>query len=332
VSGRPLRACPCCGGTLRHWRSVPSSEPVLGARRFALLRCQACGSAVTAGEPIPALHDSGAYRPGTPRLHGVALPLLRAFDRRRLALLADVVAPPARLLDLGAGRGRFVAVARAAGYEATGVEPSRRGVTAAAALGIELQQASIEEVAFGEASFDAISAWHVLEHVEDPAAALARITAWLRPGGALLVGVPNLAGAQARLGGERWYHLDVPRHRTHFTQAGLLALVRAAGLRPLRTVHLLLEHNPYGMWQSLVNRLTRHPSYLYNLLKRNAPLDARDLALTIAALPLAPVAATGELVAGLTGRGGTIAMIAVRGGYDGRYGRKRIWWTVRRPR
>ena len=53
------------------------------------------------------------------------------------------------------------------------------------------------------------------------------------------------------------------------------------------------------MWQSAVNRFTERPSYLYNLLKRNAPLASRDLAITALALPLAPVAAAAELAAGL---------------------------------
>jgi SAM-dependent methyltransferase len=228
--------------------------------------------------------------------------VLRSFDRRRLALLD---APPgARVLDAGAGRGRFVASARAAGYDAAGIEPSSRSAAAGVA------RASIEEAAFAPGSFDAVTLWHVLEHLPDPGAALRRIAGWLAPGGTILVGVPNLASWQARLGGERWYHLDVPRHRTHFTTTGLGALLRGCGFESVAVTHVLLEHNPFGMWQSLVNRATRHPSYLYNLLKRNAPLSSPDLALTVAALPLAPLAFLLELLAGLLRRGGTVAVLA----------------------
>jgi hypothetical protein len=74
----------------------------------------------------------------------------------------------------------------------------------------------------------------------------------------------------------------------------------------------VLEQNPFGMWQTLANRLTRAPSYLYNLLKRNAPARSTDLLVTVALLPLAPAAALLELVAGLARRGGTIAVIARR--------------------
>jgi SAM-dependent methyltransferase len=319
------------------WRSVQSSEPSLGKVAFALRRCVACGTAVTVGDARLGgdLHEQGAYAPGPPRLERTFnLIVGRRFLARRLRLLApgwgprdgvagapgparlvDGVAdapPPPRLLDAGAGRGRFVAAARAAGYDATGIEPSTRGITAAEAIGAPVERTSIDEARVELGSFDVVTLWHVLEHVDDPAAALDRIATWLRPGGALLVGVPNLASLQARLAGPRWYHLDVPRHRTHFTERGLHTLLRHHEFQIVRTTHLLLEHNPFGMWQSLVNRLTEHPSYLYNLLKRNAPVRSRDLLITAVAVPLAPVAGALELLAGLAGRGGTIAVLARR--------------------
>src|SRR5581483_507379 len=132
---------------------------------------------------------------------------------------------------------------------------------------------------------------------------------WLAPGGWALLGVPDLNSIQARLGPRHWYHLDVPRHRVHFTPAGIDALLKDRGFMPLSTHHVLLEHNPYGMWQSLVNHVTEHPSYLYNLLKHNAPLRSFDLPISAAALALAPVAALAELVAGALGRGGTMAVL-----------------------
>jgi SAM-dependent methyltransferase len=268
---------------------------------------------VTAGPPAPDLHDSGAYTAAPPRLADGAAPVLHAFDRARLRLLAPVSPPPGRLMDVGAGRGRFVAAARAAGYDAGGLEPSGGRVQAAAREhGVRLSRADISEADVASGSLDAVTLWHVLEHVEAPGAAAARIASWLRPGGALLVGVPNLASLQARLGGERWYHLDLPRHRTHFTPSGLLALLRRAGLEPVSVHHVLAEHNPFGMWQSLVNRVTTTPSYLYNLLKRNADPVPADLAVTLLALPLVPAAAGLELAAGAFHRGGTVAVAAVR--------------------
>jgi SAM-dependent methyltransferase len=306
-------ACPACGGELHGWRAAPAAEPGLGD--VALRRCARCGTAVTdapAGDGGDDLHETGAYRPGPPRGARLAAPLLRAFDAQRLGFLRAAVPPPSHLLDAGAGRGRFVAHALAAGYLAEGLEPSRRGVDGArATYGVALRRVGIEDAAIATGSVQAVSLWHVLEHVEDPGAVLRAIRGWLAPGGALLVGVPNLDSWQARLGGAGWYHLDLPRHRTHFTAGGLRTLLEREGFAVQRTHHVLLEHNPFGMWQSLVSRLTRRPSYLYHLLKRNAPVRSPDLAITLLCLPLAPLAALLELLAGLTRHGGTVAIVAV---------------------
>ena len=194
-----------------------------------------------------------------------------------------------------------------------GVEPSTRGVDAALShYGVLLQQTDLEDAGIEPGTFDAVSLWHVLEHVDDPRAALRAAHAWLRPGGALVVGVPNLASTQALIGGPRWYHLDVPRHKTHFTATGLRTLLRAEGFTVQAERQVLLEHNPFGMWQSAVNRLTRQPSYLFHLLKRNASWRSPDLLITLAALPLLPVAALAEWLAGRRARGGTVAMLARR--------------------
>ena len=306
------RVCPACGGALERWLIARAAEPAVEGK-FELLRCRNCGTGVTAGAPVPEIHERGSYA-AAPRGAGAAAPLLRMFDRRRLRMLARVAPPPGRLLDIGAGRGRFVTAAREAGYESGGIEPAPERAAAAAAYGSVVKVAGIEDAGVEPGAVDAISLWHVLEHVEDPGAALRTIAGWLRPGGAIVIGVPNAASLQARIGGPRWFHLDLPRHRTHFTPAGLDALVRAAGLEPVRTHHLLLEHNPFGMWQSLLSRLTPTPSYLFNLLKRAVPLRPLDLAITLLALPLAPVAALVELCAGLAGRGGTFALVARRPG------------------
>jgi hypothetical protein len=75
---------------------------------------------------------------------------------------------------------------------------------------------------------------------------------------------------------------------------------------------VLLEHNPFGMWQSLVSRVTPTPSWLYLALKRAAPARAADVVPTLLALPVVPLAAVAELAAGLARHGGTVALVARR--------------------
>ena len=314
------RVCPACGGQLSPWRTVPSSEVGLGPASFELARCVRCGSATTLGAPVASAHAAGAYGGGRPRGAGLAAPLLARFDAQRLALigapalgrLVDAGAGPAalgrRLVDAGAGRGRFVAAARAAGFDAVGVEPSLRAVDPS----LGLIPTGIEDAGLAAGSVDVVTLWHVLEHLEDPAGALAAIRDWLVPGGLLLVGVPNLGSWQSRWSGGRWYHLDLPRHRVHFTVRGVTSLLRAAGFEVVSVEHRLLEQNPYGMWQSLVSLGTRRVSYLYNLLKRNAPLASMDLVVTLAALPWLPVAVGLERLAARCGAGGTVAVLARR--------------------
>ncbi len=297
--------CPACGGPLAPWRTVESFEPALGPRVLELARCRVCASAVTLGPEVPGAHSAGAYGGGRPRGSRLAAPLLSRFDRARLRLLPPA---PARLVDAGAGRGRFVAAALAAGYDAVGVEPSPRAVE----VDVPVQAVSLLEADVAPGSVDAVTLWHVLEHLPDPAGALAVLHDWLSVGGTLVLGVPNLGSLQARLTGARWYHLDLPRHRVHFTVRGVSALLEASGFEVVSVRHVLLEHNPFGMWQSLVSLATRQPSYLYNLLKHNAPLRSTDLLVSVAALPWLPVCVGLELLAGLAGRGGTVAVVARR--------------------
>jgi SAM-dependent methyltransferase len=185
-------------------------------------------------------------------------------------------------------------------------------VEVAAGRGIGLQKATLEEGLVEAGSLDGVTLWHVLEHLDDPGTALDRIAGWLKPGGVLLLGVPNIDSLQARIGGRRWLHYDPPRHRHHFTPAGLRTLLGGHGFIVEREHHLLLEHNPFGMWQAWLDRATTTPSYAYNLIKRNASLRARDLGATILIAPLAPVAVAVEAAAGLARRGGTVALIARR--------------------
>jgi SAM-dependent methyltransferase len=194
----------------------------------------------------------------------------------------------------------------------TGVEPSAHACEAARARGVDARAGTLATVALEPRAYDLIVFQHSLEHTLDPAGDLERVEAALAPGGLLAVTVPNFGSWQARRFRDRWFHLDLPRHRTHFTAAGARRLLQRQGFEVLRVEHLLLEHNPFGLWQSLVNRATPTPSWLFHALKRNAPLRAADAVPTALALPFAPVAAAVEAAAGVAGRGGTVAVLARR--------------------
>jgi SAM-dependent methyltransferase len=217
------------------------------------------------------------------------------------ALARAGVEPGAAVIDAGAGRGNLRRLLETRGYRAEAIDPSPRGPG--------VVRAGIEE--HTAADLDAVVLWHVLEHVPDPAEALRRVHGWLRPDGVVLVGVPNVASLQAGIAAREWFHLDLPRHRTHFTPRGLRELLVRARFAPERTYHLVTEHNFYGMWFALLGRLGMTPGFPFHLVKRNVGVNVRDLLLLVVAgtLLLVPAIVL-ELVAAAMHRGGTIAVVA----------------------
>lgn len=309
-----------CGSTLKQSRSAGS---VLGDGTYPLLECPGCGSARTDGEPPapPAgIHVGGAYEPAR-GLAGALIAPLRALGEMDRMRSFTGLAPGARVLEIGCGDGSLAAALADRGCEVVGIEPEGGARDRARARGIEVIGGEVEDADFAESSFDAVVAWHSLEHLERPDLALGRTHSWLRPGGALIAGVPNLASLQARIGGDGWFHQDVPRHRWHLTATGARSLFERTGFEISGVRHWVLEQNPLGMWQTLLNRLTRRRNVAFRALKRDPALGkvvggqgpAADLAITaVAALPLAVTAVALEAAAATARRGGTIAITARR--------------------
>ena len=106
----------------------------------------------------------------------------------------------------------------------------------------------------GDGGFDAVVFQHSLEHVAEPLDDLRAAAGVLRPDGLALISLPNFGCWQARRFGADWFHLDLPRHRSHFTRRGLEALVRRAGLSPAGTststsadgLPMSLQYRRYG--------------------------------------------------------------------------------------
>jgi SAM-dependent methyltransferase len=136
---------------------------------------------------------------------------------------------PGRLLDVGAADGDFLDLAAQRGWQVVGVEPFstrslERGFTTVADL---------DDPALEPESFDAVTAWSVFEHLHDPAAAFERVYELLKPGGRLVIHVPNLRSIMGR-----WsFREDVPRHLYFFSAATLRAYGNRCGLSLVRIVH-----------------------------------------------------------------------------------------------
>jgi hypothetical protein len=154
--------------------------------------------------------------------------------------------------------------------------------------------------------------WHSLEHLADPLAALKEIAAMLSPGGTLLVAVPNAEGAQARLFGERWFHLDVPRHLYHFGERSLREVVSAAGLTLARTWHQEWEYDVMGIVQSALNAVSPTPNALFEWVTgKSDPLPLPEAVKQLALGAGVGVVAVPATAAGtLMGQGGTLILAA----------------------
>ena len=97
--------------------------------------------------------------------------------------------------------------------------------------------------------------FQVLEHLPDPLATLHKCAQLIRPGGTLIIGVPNLDSWQSRFSGSHWFHLDVPRHLFHFSRQSLSHALMLAGFDISHVSFVSFEHDPYGWLQSTLNRL-----------------------------------------------------------------------------
>lgn len=287
------------------WCGAPATP---SAARLAV--CPACGTATTYPRPDDEeLERAYAtwYRPASGRFSAGgdrALALSRASLARRL----DHIAPPGPLLDVGSGDGTLLAAMRARGRDVVGLEreAGAEGVIAA----------EIDEFEDRAGEWAGIVFWHSLEHLRDPAAAIDRAAALLAPGGVLVVAVPNLDSWQARWFGERWFHLDLPRHLVHLPASALVQGLEARGLRIERCSHWRAGQLVFGWLHGIVRALPGHPD-LYSAIRRpeaqgSAISGPRRAAVLLTATALAPVAAA--LTAAEVGAraGGTVYLEARR--------------------
>ncbi len=162
-----------------------------------------------------------------------AVPFLRRRATHRLGVLLHPWQPGGALLDVGCGSGQYLDLMRALGWaRVEGVDIGERGVTIAREqLGLEAHHGELIDVAFPDASFDAVSLSHTLEHVADPVALLAEVRRVLRPGGRVAIRVPNVRSMLSVLLGEYWLGLEAPRHLVLFSPAGLRIALERSGLR-----------------------------------------------------------------------------------------------------
>lgn len=229
----------------------PGDKPVLTGHdtlhqlegTFTIVACRTCGLARTSPRP-----DSGSigfyypsdYAPYTVNrqnskteskasgLRGRIKKALRVFLPGRLTKFLPQPGG-GRLLEVGCSAGDFLDEAAKLGWQVEGIEFSDQAAGAARAKGHAVQTGQLETVALDPNQYDIVVGWMVLEHLHDPQAALINLFDTLKPGGSLVVSVPNFSAWSRFLFGRHWYCLQLPTHLYHYNRKTLSHLLARAG-------------------------------------------------------------------------------------------------------
>lgn len=139
-----------------------------------------------------------------------------------------------RLLDLGSGRGRFLELAKARGFEVVGVDRDPRLAAESTRRGIEMVEADIMEYVGTCPEADAVTAVHVIEHFApgDAMRLLRRAARCLTPGGRLALVTPNFSDVSVA---REVFWLD-PTHVRPYPPALLQELLSESGLQLVKVV------------------------------------------------------------------------------------------------
>ena len=162
--------------------------------------------------------------------------------KRRLKKL-EKIARPGRILDVGCGCGLFLDEAKKGGWEVSGVEISRYGVEyAKKVFGIDVFHGQMRQARFPASHFDVITFWHSIEHTTDPLAHLREAARVLKPGGVVVVAVPNIQNyivkiaykAVKRKPLKYFERNDREIHIYHFSMRTMALMLKKAGFEPIR--------------------------------------------------------------------------------------------------
>ena len=275
--------------------------------RFQLLQCRRCGFAMT--DPVPISMDR-YYPPRYRRFNAVAAFVLRRLYLRRVDGWLARLPATGVALELGSGTGWMLRALRERGWLAVGSERTVAGAAAAReGSGVPMFVGDLGAIQDAPL-LDLVIMFHVLEHLADPVAALHAVARRVKPGGTLILGIPNIASWQARVVGSRWMHLDVPRHLCHFSPDAIERALQASGFRMAHLDFRSFEHDPVGWVQGGLDRLGFEQGLLVKLLAR---MERRSGALsTLAAVVLSvPLGALGLALAVASWRADSGAVMEV---------------------
>ncbi|HTD06137.1 class I SAM-dependent methyltransferase [Undibacterium sp.] len=220
----------------------------------------------------------------SPRLHlpGIAAPLANLLKGRfiipfGLQELAQM--PAGKLLDIGCGSGDFLLLAKQAGWQTLGIDLDSKACEVAQSKGLRVINAGIEEVGKLQEQFDCLFCSHILEHTYDPNSLLRLMKSVLKPGGRILLSLPNSQSAFRYYFGKEWRGLEAPRHIAIPAAASLKIQLEQLGFH----VHTALHHTIFSSAESFKIRrrsetLSEEDKQKAQQLSTQLPLDNYETA------------------------------------------------------
>lgn len=222
--------CPLCSNN-SFQDFLQTIDFFLSRETFSIVVCQRCGLRFTNPRPgkdeMAKYYESNEYishHANDQGLFSCIYRSVRHFTIRNKYRLVSAETAGRELLDIGCGTGEFLKYCTLKGFKAQGIEPDEHARKYAAEI---LKLDVFPEDYFHQikpASHDVITLWHVLEHVHELEVRMKTLKEILKPGGILVMAVPNSDSWDAAYYGKYWAAYDLPRHLYHFTPFTLGAL------------------------------------------------------------------------------------------------------------
>jgi SAM-dependent methyltransferase len=233
-TSRKEEMCPQCGSPSALFRSSSDLNNMTTRELFYYYRCSRCGLVFMANIPADM---APYYRKGYQSIPGSVADLrkLAARERFRLRELLKVKSQ-GKLLEIGPWIGIFSINAKDAGFEVDAIEGDAACVDFLSDIvGIKVFHSNnpADTLADLPERYDAIVLWHSLEHLPTPWLVIGSASRALKPGGVLLIAIPNIDSYDSRVMRENWVHLDAPRHLYFYAPEALSALCLRFGMSPL---------------------------------------------------------------------------------------------------
>ncbi|HBS85179.1 MAG: hypothetical protein A2W91_01705 [Bacteroidetes bacterium GWF2_38_335] len=265
--------CGYCGR--QDSRALYPTTDVFG-NHYEIHQCNVCHAYFLAPRPdeqrLNQAYDSSYYGEQEEKFSSSKVEnVLDYFRKRRAKYVSRFIRKNENVLDIGCGNGRFLGFLKKYGdFNIYGTELDGNSAARAKRVeGLNLKVGMLEKGDFPKNNFQAITMFHVFEHLSHPVEMLDTIDEVLCPGGALVISFPNIAGLQSELFKGKWLHLDPPRHLFFFAPEDFIKLMETRGYKVLKTKYLSSEQNPYGFIQSTLNMFYKKREVLFESLKGN---------------------------------------------------------------